>query len=380
MIDVIRGVALLGILLANMRGFAAPFAVYFSPDKLWPGFGDRLAQAALDCLVSGKFISIFAALFGLGFAIQMERAEARQEGLGFFRRRMAVLALIGLAHSFLLWWGDILLTYALAGFLLTGFRGRTSPSVLRWAVGLYLSFLLPMGVWWAVSLTGAAPAIPDAAPEEIRKTIEIYSAGSFSRIFVERAREWVALNTPILIFVPRILSLFLFGVCFWRCGWLRHPEAHEDWWKRAQRIGLAAGLPLNLLMVAVQWIWRPHPLGASTPAMVMMLAGMAGVPLLSLFYAATIVRTFQTAAGRLWLEPFAAVGRMALTNYLTQSLVATTLFYSYGFGLFGRFGPLSLLPPSFAIYFAQVLFSRWWLARHERGPAEWLWRRLTYAA
>ena len=132
-IDCLRGAALFGILTANMRGFNAPLAAYSDASLMWTWLPDRLAQAAVDWLVSGKFITIFATLFGIGFAIQMDRATARQQGVTFYARRMAVLLLMGLVHSFALWWGDILVTYAICGGMLLLFRDMNQRAVLRWA-------------------------------------------------------------------------------------------------------------------------------------------------------------------------------------------------------------------------------------------------------
>src|SRR5262249_3310184 len=131
-IDCLRGAALFGILMANMRGFHAPLTAYMRADY-WTWMPDRVTQALVDCFISGKFITIFAALFGIGFAVQLDRAAARGRDLSFFARRMVVLLIIGLAHSFLLWWGDILVTYAVCGWFLMSFRGASNIRLLVWA-------------------------------------------------------------------------------------------------------------------------------------------------------------------------------------------------------------------------------------------------------
>src|SRR3974377_1818159 len=136
-IDVLRGMALFGILAANMRGFFAPLDAYMYTGMLYHSRADVLAQAFIDILIQGKFISIFSFLFGMGFAIQMSRAEAKgARFLGFYPRRLLALALFGLIHGILIWAGDILLTYALSGAILLLFRNRRQKTLLWWAGGL----------------------------------------------------------------------------------------------------------------------------------------------------------------------------------------------------------------------------------------------------
>ena len=193
LIDCLRGAALFGILTANMRGFNGPVAAYMEPSLMWPSLPDRLAQALVDWLVQGKFITIFAALFGIGFAIQMDRAAARGHGVTFYARRMAVLLAIGLVHSFGLWWGDILVTYAVCGFFLPLFRHRSQRAILWWAHVMYW-FMVVLFLGLYVATLFGAPPMPE--PErELQEAIEIYSRGTFAQIFVMRASEWWMLNS-----------------------------------------------------------------------------------------------------------------------------------------------------------------------------------------
>ena len=163
-IDCLRGAALFGILTANMRGFNAPLAAYMDPRLMWSWLPDRLMQAAVDCFVQGKFITIFAALFGIGFAIQMDRAAARVQSVGFYRRRMAGLLGIGLAHSFLLWWGDILVPYAICGFLLLLFRNCSQRTVFVWAQIMYWFVIVLIAGFYIGTLFGASPMLYAVMP------------------------------------------------------------------------------------------------------------------------------------------------------------------------------------------------------------------------
>jgi uncharacterized protein len=376
-IDALRGAALFGILVANMRGFNAPLPAYFQPDLMWTWMPDRVAQGFVDWLVQGKFITIFAALFGVGFAIQLERATARGRRMGFYARRLAALLVIGLAHAFLLWWGDILTIYALCGFFLLFFRRRTQTTVLVWAHILYW-FILALFGWIVIAMHLGWMDLPaDDSAKNLAETVRLYSQGTVREVFAVRAREWTEANS-FLIFLTRIVGIFLFGLYIWRQGYLRHAVEHLGWWRRAQRIGLPVGIAGNLIVVALDWIYDPNPMRPSVLAFAMFAIQSVAIPALSLGYAATIVLLWQDAVWQRRLLPFSYVGRMALTNYLLQSLICTTIFYSYGLGLYGRVGPLLDLAFAVVIYSLQIPFSRWWLSRHAYGPMEGMWRVMTY--
>lgn len=230
------------------------------------------------------------------------------------------------------------------------------------------------GVYTA-TLFGVEP--PSSPAQNIQEAIAIYARGTFAQIFALRAEEWREANAFVL-FLTRILGIFLFGVYLWRQGYLRHPGAHLAWWKRVQRIGLPLGLAGNLVVVMLGWTFDPNPIKPSLVTLVMFSVQSFALPALSLGYAATVVLLWQDPVWQRRLMPFSYVGRMALTNYLLQSLICTAIFYSYGLGLYGRVGPLANLFLGVAIYSAQVPFSQWWLSSRRYGPVEWLWRRMTY--
>jgi uncharacterized protein len=374
-IDCLRGAALLGIIIANMRGFNAPMAAYFQPNLMWTGMPDRIAQALVDWLVQGKFITIFATLFGVGFAIQMDRAVARGLGLSFYARRMLALLLIGLVHSFALWWGDILTAYAICGLFLMFFRKRTQKTILIWGHIMYWFLLVLVSGLYIATLFGLQ--LPDPPKPDLAKIVQIYAHGSVREIFFMRADEWAQANSFILI-LTNILGLHLFGLYVWRQGYLQRPAEFLDWWRKAQRVGLIVGIIGNAIIVTLNWIFQPNPMHPTLPSVVMLCLHWIAVPALSLGYSATIVMLWQHPVWQQRLMPFSYVGRMALTNYLMQSLVCTTIFYSYGLGLYGRVGPLLDLFLAILIYSLQVPFSKWWLSSHRFGPMEWVWRRLTY--
>ena len=375
-IDCLRGAALFGILTANMRGFNGPVAAYMEPSLMWPSLPDRLAQALVDWLVQGKFITIFAALFGIGFAIQMDRAAARGHGVAFYSRRMAVLLVIGLVHSFGLWWGDILVSYAVCGFFLPLFRSRSQRAILWWAHVMYW-FMVVLFLGFYVATLFGAPPMPE--PEHtLQEAIDIYARGTFAQIFVMRASEWWMVNSFVL-FLTRIMGIFLFGLYIWRQGYLA-PTGRPPGLVEARAAHRPAPRPRR------QPARRHRRLGASIPTrceptlLTVFLFALQSIalPALSLGYVSTVVLWWQDPAWQRRLMPFSYVGRMALTNYLLQSLICTTIFYSYGLGLYGRVGPFADLFIGIAIYGLQIPFSQWWLSTHRYGPMEWIWRRLTY--
>jgi uncharacterized protein len=378
LIDCLRGAALLGILVANMRGFNAPLKAYENPTLMWTWMPDRVMQAIVDWLVSGKFITIFATLFGIGFAIQMDRAVARGLTPAFYLRRMAGLLLIGTLHAFGVWWGDILITYAACGLFLPLFRNLSQRALLVWGHILYWFINGIATIFWIAMMFS-----PEKPHEEhgrsVQELIRMYSSGTIREIFSARTEEWLDAN-GMLIFLTRVLALFVFGLYIWRQGYLARPSEHFDWWRRMQRLGFPIGLIGNALAVALLWFYQPDPMQLSGVTVLFFLISSFAVPALSLAYSATIVLLWQHTRARQRLMPFSYVGRMALTNYLTQSIVCTTIFYSYGLGLYGRVGPLADVLLALVIYALQVPLSKWWLTRYRYGPAEAAWRWMTYGS
>jgi uncharacterized protein len=310
----------------------------------------------------------------------MDRARERGASPRFYLRRLAVLLLFGLLHGFLIWWGDILAPYALMGVALYLFRNRTQKSVARWAVAMYVWPLVPL---IAGTLAGAAgvtvPEPPRATPEEIARIVQVYSTGTYAQIVHEHVSEMAFQVMGLFFFYPRVLGLFLAGLWVWRSGFLSNPGDRIASLRRCRRWGLAIGLAGNVVMVAIGEIWHPDPFAMGPLQLAQNLAQTIGVPMLSLFYASTLALAYLESAGwRARLRPFGAVGRTALTNYLLQSVVFTTLFNSYGFGLFGKVSPTAAIPLTIAAYAGQVAASVWHRRRFAFGPMEWLWRVLTY--
>ncbi len=373
-IDVLRGVAILGILIVNMGLFSLPEGAVV----------DGAAQRLIYFFAQEKFKALFSFLFGLGLAVQLMRADARgARFLPRYARRLGVLFLIGVAHFLLVWDGDILHDYAENGVVLLFFR-RLSPRTLLVSAGVLLAvpiFFFSLTTYYSITHRVSAPLKSwiayETAPDDqatIDEDRRIYSSGSYGEQIGLRASELPGDTTPD-IDDAYVLALFLLGFYAGRRRIFHDAPAHLPLIRRVQRWGLAIGVAGNAAF-AVGGSFDPSP--ASVAQNVGRLCLVVAAPALMLFYAASIVLLTQRDVWRRRLAPLAAVGRTALSNYLLQSLICTTIFYSYGLALFGKVGPSLGLVLTFAIFLLQIPFSVWWLKRFQFGPIEWLWRSLTY--
>jgi uncharacterized protein len=381
--DVLRGLALLGILLMNLEGFAGPPALMGTGiDPSLHGL-DRWADAAIYVLVQGKFIALFSLLFGSGFAAMAGRAEREGWSLGkVWVRRCAGLLLIGLLHALLVWPGDILVSYALCGLVLLAFR-EILGGLLAWiGVGI---FLIPAGVsllagWADLAMAGDATwqqALQEQAGHVAglaAAQVQAYAHGTFTAASAQRLHDLGNTLTMLPMTGAQVFGLFLIGA--WLGPVLARPQVHARALGWMRWGGLASGLALMLVSVAVApWI-APGRADLRT-CVAAALAAAASLPL-CLGYVGWAMRGLATDGGGWIASSLAAAGRLALSNYLLQSLVCTGVFYGYGLGAFGLGRGWQVLF-AFGLFAVQLLLSRWWLASGRLGPAEWLLRTITYA-
>jgi uncharacterized protein len=378
-IDVLRGMALFGILAANMRAFFAPLDAYGNIGVLFHSRANVLAQLFVDAFIQGKFISIFSFLFGMGFAIQMSRAEARgARFMGFYPRRLLALALFGLIHGILIWAGDILLTYAASGAILLLFRKRQQETLLWWAGSLFAVPIVVSSVFLGIFFSRFHRAWMDPKPPDMQKLygiINIYAHGTVRQILAQNWVEWKH-DVPITLFAIYAAGLFLLGMWVWRAGIVERLDEYRPVLKNVCAWCIPIGMVLSTYVAVVKAVVAPAHVSLWAWA-----AGILWLPsshILAAGYASGLALLFLNDGWRKRLMPFAAVGRMALTNYLMQSVLCTLFFYHYTTGLYGRIGPAIGLVPTVLLYGAQVVFSNWWLARYRFGPMEWLWRGITY--
>jgi uncharacterized protein len=363
-IDVVRGLALLGVVAMNV---VMEFRVSIFERFLFPrppaSSIDSAVETILMLAVDLKAFALFSLLFGAGLAIQFERLARSERRTVLLVRRLVVLLAFGLIHLCLIWNGDILTEYALAGFIVLPFlfgpRWLLAVAALA-SLGSYLAMQAfpPPGLW-----PGTAALAQDVADAH-----RIYPTGSFFDVLAFRLRE-IPLFAALHVYIfPRTIGLFLVGAFAWRTRILRNPQRHLIFSIAAACIGLGAALILS------------HAGGFIRLGRVNVLAEPLGTIVLALGYGAAIIGIANLDRGKRLLRWAAPVGRMAFTNYLAQSVILGWIFYGYGLGLFGRLGVTSALAIGLAVYFVQVPFSAWWLGRYRYGPVEWLWRTLMYGA
>ncbi len=357
-LDILRGFAVFGILVVNMAGFASPAFLpgYVHPESM-PWY-DSVAESLVLFLAEGKFYMIFSFLFGLGFSVQLARAEARGSDIrSFYPRRLSVLFGMGILHSILLWTGDILRVYALLGFALLAFRKRSNRTLVIWTVVFYiLSFLL-------LALMGGPTGEDSTIPgfDIIAMARAAYTSPSYLPVLIFQAASSIASFLIIALTQgPSVMALFLLGLLAGRSKLFERLEDNRSVLKRVFLVALPIGLLGNSAFLFLHNPWLVT-LGITFGAPALSAAYMSGISLLSL-----------RKSGSRFLAPLAKVGRMALTNYVLQSLVCSILFGGFGFGLYEKVGAAGLLGIMFLVYLAQIPFSIWWLGRFQFGPLEWL--------
>lgn len=412
-VDILRGIALCGILFMNIIAFGRYEAEYMNPAAAGPLEGTNLwAWLATFVFADMKFISIFSMLFGAGLVLMGDRIEQREGATGFagvYYRRVAWLLLFGMLHAWLLWHGDILVSYALCGFVLYPLRKLPARVlIIIGASALVIPVLIFGGLGALVTAFDNSAQIRDIIAAQNRGEVltpeqqamltmsasqgEWYltqqsmdeqraaMTGSWLDIFWERAK----INLFMQVFMIPTWS-------FWRCGGLMligmammksgvfTAARSTRFYGLLVAIGLAAGLPLTLLAA-----WDGYRDGFTQGRFLLASfnlnyvgsigMALAYVGVVMLLYRASILRE-SSLVGR----SFAAMGRMAFTNYLMQTLICTTIFYGYGFGYFAaweRWQLVAMVVP--AVLLVQLIYSPLWLSRFRMGPAEWLWRSLTY--
>ena len=385
-LDIVRGFALLGILIMNMPGFVSSIFIEADGSHLWSSPIDRAAELARDMLFSGKFNSMFSLLFGIGFTIQFARMEQLAPGHAthLYLRRLLILLAIGLVHAMFFWTGDVLHVYAVLGMLLLLVMRHMSDRAIVALIVLLLVYPAISGVVRLLVVTPDITAMRVAQAQAFEASNNLaYGGGTFIAAAREHMREFAHFYDNVwslwgtLGFYVQMATTMLLGVLVGRHRLAqRIPELLPSI-RRIQGWALSVGLVCALTFGIIFEIQRtPGP----TPLKVLgSLAYTISRPSLMIFYVLTIVRLAQLPSWQARFAPIAATGRMPLTNYLMQTLICTTLMYGWGFGLWGTVGPAGQLLLAFASFFViQVPLSILWLRRFEYGPLEYLWRVATY--
>ena len=382
-LDVLRGLAVCGILIGNMQwfsgyGFMPPALAQQSPNS------DQLTHFLVHFFVEGKFYSIFSFLFGFGFALQISRAQERGDlKASLFKRRLFWLLVIGLLHAYLLWAGDILSVYALMGFVLILFRKKTDGSLLKW---IFVLLAIPILTYILFYILFVAFVPPEALAKFDAGRIDFWNEAvrkvqqsSYLQIITDFNLNYIVGRYAGLILdmrLPKLLAMFLLGFYAYRRGFFQNLSKHQPFIRRVLVYGLILGLVGNVafaVLAGKEAVFPPTPAGIAG-----VISYAFGVPALALFFIALVATLWQKAVWRKLLAFLAPVGRMALTNYLLQTIICVLIFYGYGFGQFGRVGARTATLIALAVFLFQVLLSALWLKFFSYGPMEWIWRQLTY--
>jgi uncharacterized protein len=364
-IDIVRGIALFGVMAINVvTEFRVSIFEQFLPARIDGTWLDRELHSILTIGIDLKAFALFSLLFGVGLAIQFDHLSASPHRTSLLVRRLAFLMLIGAAHLVLIWNGDILLEYAIAGFivLLILYGPSRIPAVLGTALlaaFIVSSFLPPIA------------SMPSRSwmTQNVAEAMRIYGSGGFAEVLAFRVQELPGFLPLHLFILPRTVALMLIGAAVWRAGLFRTGSRVRQCLPLAAAIGILVGGALAVAH-ANGWLrlgWRAE-----------LALERLGTVLLACGYAAAILWATDKARARRLLVWAVPIGRMAFTNYLMQSVIFGWLFYGYGLGLFGKLSVAAALAIGTCVYVLQVAFSAYWLQRYLYGPVEWLWRSAMY--
>ncbi|MGX1930171.1 DUF418 domain-containing protein [Flagellimonas sp. 2504JD4-2] len=386
-IDIIRGFALFGVLLANIRWTSQDFAltnaqleaISLTEINVWlDGF--------ILTFIEFKFYTLFSILFGLGFAMQLNKSEEKQLNIvPIFRRRMFILFVIGIVHATLVWFGDILHIYAALGFVLMLFRNASNATLIKWILGIgILTGLLPFIDWLIQSYVDP---VANTVDYEAIKSMRFESLSSTNWIDVMRLNtEWnMAEYTNLRIggdgifyWYLNVFWKFLLGFYMGRNLMLQRAQEQLGKFKKLFVYGGVLGLIGCLAWSISSFVFDRWLPSNESPLSISALLLEFGVLALSMSYLSALVLLYFKTGFSKQLAYLAPLGRMALTNYLMQSVCIIVVFYGVGLNQLGKIGTFYCLVATILIFGLQIAISKWWLSKFKFGPMEWLWRSLTY--
>lgn len=377
-IDIIRGVAVLGILLLNIQSFSMIIAAYQNP-LAYGDFtgGNQTVYYFIHLFAEQKFMTIFATLFGTGIALMATRQE--QKGIsarGLHYRRMAILAIVGLIHLYLFWYGDVLFFYAIVGMLAFTVRNKT-PRFL-----LFSGFFLLLINALLIYLPGfALPYMDDTDVQEMmmewQPTEELINAeiNNFQLGWMEQMNHRVEVGTEMLLnylfYAPRIIGLMMIGMALYKVDYFGARFSNRSLIIQAI---LCFCVGCSIILTRLNFnLEQGFPLESILPQ-----ENYWGSLLLAYAYMCSLVLFCRTDLLARLKASMANVGKLALTNYLGQTLICTFIFHGWGLGKFGEFDRTEQLLTVLAIWAIQIIFSNSWVKHFQYGPFEWLWRSMTY--
>ncbi len=406
--DALRGFALFGILIVNINFFANGMPT--EAGQLWNSGNvvDDIAFFISRFFGNYKFVTLFSLLFGMGLAIQSELARQRNRPFAsLYLRRLAVLLGFGIVHGVVFWYGDILTLYAILGVFAMLFRNASRRSLLTIATILLLIPLLTLPALfaleqWSIDANASlqtssmeseasdvvepqpAEGEPVAAQFDLERVltggpaveVELYGQGPLHWAILHRGIHYVAIIVAIgiAVLIWRCLAMFLIGIVIIRSGMMRRLSEHRRFLHLLAFVAMPAGFAIEAIGEYIGWKYEPGYWTFLAPEM----TTYVGSFFITMGYFGAISLISQSSHGPRVLSPFVAAGRIALTNYIGQSILCGLIFYSFGLGLIGQLRFSVVLLIALGIYATQVLFSLAWLRFFRFGPLEWVWRSLTY--
>ncbi|WP_188207101.1 DUF418 domain-containing protein [Alkalibacillus aidingensis] len=366
-LDAIRGFALFGILMVNILAFHSPHFLYGGASEFYQAEWDGPFLVMIDLFFQASFYPLFSLLFGIGMYLMYERLQqsVQNEAKKVLRRRMFVLALIGLAHGLFIWYGDILLTYSIVGLFTLLFIHKSVKSLVKWAASMLLITTLLLTFMYY-----QARDFVDGYQDHgaIRESFAHY-LGSYSDILSRNFTDWLIMFDPfqIIIITLTILPMFLTGIIIVKLGWLKDIEGN------LKQIRMWLGISFIIFA-----LFKIGPYAFGMPAWMDFMQDTIGGSFSSIFYLLLLLILFEKRYFFRFQRIMSGVGKLSLTNYLMQSVICFLIFYGVGLGWYGELTVPALVALALLIYSMQALFSHWYLSKYQYGPFEWIYRSLTY--
>ncbi|QNK50697.1 DUF418 domain-containing protein [Brevibacterium sp. PAMC23299] len=369
-IDILRGLAILGIFLVNMPSFHSPL-LYIDGAERWAGGWDGILYRFSDIVAQASFYPLFSFLFGFGAIILAVRSE--EKGISFpllYIKRLSFLLILGCIHAFFIWHGDILINYAVFGIAFLFFykmKGRNL--ILLGSVCYVLPFAILGSLFLIMGTFDSEGMAITTDSAMMKQSLEVYQSGTFTELMSQRALDWYMVNNPLnsIILFLSIFPFFLMGAGVAKKGFLQNSTQYKRQLKAISIVSLLLGMSIKMLPYVTVYHFGT-----------IFVQDYLGGPLLTIFYITAITLLAERAGASRLLHPLSYIGRMSMSNYLFQSMVCTGIFYSYGLGLYGSVSYTTGFVFLIALFCLQILLSLLWMGLYEYGPVEYIWRFFTY--
>ncbi len=382
--DILRGVAVLGILVMNIQSFAMPYVAYSNPTAYENLSGNDLWVWLMSHVFADqKFMAIFSMMFGASIVMLSQKArKEHMRSTDLQNRRFVFLAIFGLIHAYLIWYGDILFVYAICAFFMFMFRSKKSGVqmkagvillIIGSAISLIIGYTTPL--WEPGEYETAQVETWTPEPSTISEEVE-YARGTWERQILYRAPQAFKMQTTVFIFETfwKVAGLMLIGMALYKRRVFKGKQSTK-YYSKMIGYGLGLGLPLvvigTMLDFNYEWDFRMSFFFFSQ-------FNYWGSILVALGYVGVVMLVTKTSTRSFIAKRLANVGRMALSTYLMQSIICSFLFYGHGLALFGDLDRSFQLVVALAIMVFNIAFASIWLSYFKYGPFEWLWRSLTY--